>query len=153
MARVDADRNLLYGLLALQTGLIDQGTLFNAFHAWTRDKSRVLSDHLAELGVLTASRRALLEGLVDEHLGLHDGDPEKSLSSLRAERSTVESLSGIGDPELTALLDAVAPTSPMDDPDATASVGVSTSAASGFESSGPTLKGAWASSPLPSTAS
>ncbi len=34
-----ADRNLLFGLLALQNGLIDQGALVAAFQAWTRDKA------------------------------------------------------------------------------------------------------------------
>ena len=34
------DRDLLLGLLALQNGLIDQGTLVAAFQAWTRDKAR-----------------------------------------------------------------------------------------------------------------
>ena len=36
----DTSRHLLFGLLALQTGLIDQAQLVAAFHAWTRDKDR-----------------------------------------------------------------------------------------------------------------
>jgi hypothetical protein len=32
-----ADRHLLFGSLALQNGLIDQGQLVAAFQAWTRD--------------------------------------------------------------------------------------------------------------------
>src|SRR5438270_34748 len=43
-----ADRNLLFGLLALQNGLIDQGRLVAAFQAWTLDKARPLADHLAD---------------------------------------------------------------------------------------------------------
>jgi hypothetical protein len=35
-----ADRHFLFGLLALQTGLIQQAQLVTAFHAWTCDKSR-----------------------------------------------------------------------------------------------------------------
>jgi hypothetical protein len=50
MAPVDTDRNLLFGPLALQNGLIDQGALFAAFAAWTRDKGRTLADQLVELG-------------------------------------------------------------------------------------------------------
>ena len=34
-----ADRHLLFGLLALQTGLIQQSQLIAAFHAWICDKS------------------------------------------------------------------------------------------------------------------
>ena len=43
-----ADRHLLFGLLALQIGIINQGQLLAAFQAWTLDKSRVPADHLAE---------------------------------------------------------------------------------------------------------
>ena len=42
-----ADRHLLFGLIALQVGLIDQAQLVAAFQAWARDKSRPLADHLA----------------------------------------------------------------------------------------------------------
>ena len=42
-----AERHLLFGLLALQTGLIQQAQLVAAFHAWTCDKSRSLADHLS----------------------------------------------------------------------------------------------------------
>jgi hypothetical protein len=46
MAAVTAERHLLFGLLALQVGLIQQAQLVAAFHAWTGDKSRPLADHL-----------------------------------------------------------------------------------------------------------
>ena len=48
-----ADQHLLFGLLALQNGLIDQGQLMLAFQAWSRDKSRSLADHLEARGDLT----------------------------------------------------------------------------------------------------
>ena len=48
----DPSRDLLFGLLALQTGMIDQGALFAAFAAWTRDKARSLADQLVDLGHL-----------------------------------------------------------------------------------------------------
>ena len=41
-----AHHDLLFGLLALQNGLIDQGQLVAAFQAWTRDKVRPLAEHL-----------------------------------------------------------------------------------------------------------
>ena len=41
-APADADRHLLFGLLALQIGLIDQAQLVAAFHAWARDKTQPL---------------------------------------------------------------------------------------------------------------
>ena len=51
-----ADRHLLFGLLALQNGLIDQGQLMLAFQAWTRDKAKSLADHLEARGDLDCSR-------------------------------------------------------------------------------------------------
>ncbi len=53
-----ADRHLLFGLLALQNGLIDQGQLVLAFQAWTLDKSKGLADHLEARGDLDADDRA-----------------------------------------------------------------------------------------------
>ena len=81
-----ADRHLLFGLLALQNGLINQGQLLAAFQAWTLDKSKSLADHLEAGGELAGARRAALEVLADAHLERHGDDVEKSLerSSLGA---------------------------------------------------------------------
>ena len=95
-----ADRDLLFGLLALQNGLIDQGQLVAAFQAWTRDKARPLADHLVARGDLDADDRAAVEALVAQHLKKHGGDAEKSLAAIPAGRSTRESLARLGDPEL-----------------------------------------------------
>jgi eukaryotic-like serine/threonine-protein kinase len=56
-----ADRHLLYGLLALQTGIIDQGQLMVAFQAWTRDKSGSLADQVVARGDREADACAGLE--------------------------------------------------------------------------------------------
>ena len=103
-----ADRHLLFGLLALQNGIIDQGQLVAAFQAWTLDKSRSLADHLEARGDLTGAKRALLEALADVHLEAHDGDVEKSLAAVSAGKSTRESLARIGDPDVEATLGHVA---------------------------------------------
>ena len=52
MAAIAADRHLLFGLLALQNGLINQAQLVAAFQAWTLDKARDLAAHLIGLGHL-----------------------------------------------------------------------------------------------------
>ncbi len=117
MPRSDADRDLLFGLLALQTGLIDQGALFTAFNAWSRDRSRPMADLLADRGDLSPSRRALIEGIVAEHLALHGGDPGMSLAALRVGPSTREELARIGDTDLDA---SIANVAPADDPYRTA---------------------------------
>ena len=99
-----ADRDLLFGLLALQNGLIDQGQLVAAFQAWTRDKARPLADHLVARGDLDADERAAVEALVALHLKKHGGDAEKSLAAIPAGRSTRESLARLGDPDIEATL-------------------------------------------------
>jgi hypothetical protein len=66
-----ADRHLLFGLIALQVGLIDQAQLILAFQAWARDKSRPLADHLAARGDLDDDDRAAVEALAARHLTKH----------------------------------------------------------------------------------
>jgi len=102
MSKVEVDHNLLFGLLALQTGLIDQGALFTAFNVWTREKTRSMAEILVDQGNLDAPRRTLLEGLVAVHLKMHGDDPEKSLAAIEAGRSTRDRLAQIDDPELAA---------------------------------------------------
>src|SRR3982751_7093753 len=95
-----AERNLLFGLLALQNGLINQVQLVAAFQAWTLDKGRALADHLVGRGDLDADDRAAVEALVARHLKKHGGDVERSLAAIPAGRSTRESLVRIDDPDI-----------------------------------------------------
>jgi serine/threonine-protein kinase len=104
MAAIAADRNLLFGLLALQVGLIDQGQLVAAFQAWTRDKLRPLADHLVGRGDLNADDRSAVEALVARHITKHGGDAEKSLAAIPAGRCTREHLAKLGDPDIGATL-------------------------------------------------
>ncbi len=108
MAKTDADRDLLFGLLALQTGLIEQDQLVRAFRAWTRDKSRGIADLLVGRGDLDADQRAGIDGMVALHLKKHGGDVEKSLAAVPAGRSTREGLAGLCDPDIEATLGHVA---------------------------------------------
>ncbi len=108
MAAVAADRELLFGLLALQNGIINQAQLVLAFQAWTLDKTRSLADYLQQRGELATARRALVEALVDVHLEAHGGDVEKSLAAVSAGKSTSDSLVNLGDPDIDATLGHVA---------------------------------------------
>src|SRR5262249_60468593 len=104
----DANRHLLFGLLALQVGLIDQTQLVAAFHAWTRDKARPLADHLWALGHIDAEQRGLVEALAAQHLKKHGGDAEKSLASIPPRPPTRNGLAALGDPGVHAALGPVA---------------------------------------------
>src|SRR5262245_32734318 len=121
----DPARDLLFGLLALQNGLIDQGGLFAAFAAWTRDKARPLADHLQALGHLDDEQRGLVEALAAQHLQNHDGDAEKSRAAIGAGASIRRSLAAVADHEINSTLVGVVFDSDNDaDPDRTASFAV-----------------------------
>jgi serine/threonine protein kinase/polyhydroxyalkanoate synthesis regulator phasin len=100
----DSSRNLLFGVFALQNGLIDQAQLVAAFQSWTRDKSRSMVDYLVDRGELSADDRAAVDFLVARHLQKHGGDVEKSLAVIHAGRSTRESLASLGDGDIEASL-------------------------------------------------
>jgi len=127
----DPSRDLLFGLLALQNGLIDQGALLAAFAAWTRDKGRPLADHLVELGHLDAPRRAVVEAIAGLHVQALGGEPEKSLAALAIGRSTCESLLRACGPAVEATLAHVSSTHDDDDPDRTGSYAVGSATSDG----------------------
>jgi serine/threonine-protein kinase len=134
MAAVAADRNLLFGLIALQNGLIVQDQLLGAFRAWTLDKGRDLADHLVERGDLDADDRAAVEALVTRHLKRHGGDVEQSLAAVPAGKSTRESLAHLGDPDIGATLGHVGSghgSTEDGDADRTASYAVGTATSDG----------------------
>ena len=56
MAVMDADRNLLFGVLALQMDFISREALVAAVTEWTRDRSRPLDQILVGQGGLTEAR-------------------------------------------------------------------------------------------------
>ncbi len=125
MAAIAADRNLLFGLLALQNGLIDQVQLVAAFQAWTLDKARALADHLVGRGDLDADDRSAVDALVARHVKKHGGDVEKSLAAIPAGRFTREDLSQLGDADLGASIAQLSPGSTQraaDDLDRTATI-------------------------------
>jgi serine/threonine protein kinase/tetratricopeptide (TPR) repeat protein len=104
MAAVSAEKNSLFGLLALQIGLIDQSKLIVAFQAWTLDKARGLAEHLIARGDLEDDQRTAVEALAALHLKKYGGDIEQSLAAIPASRSAREKLAGLGDSQIDATL-------------------------------------------------
>jgi serine/threonine-protein kinase len=131
MAAIAADRNLLFGLLALQNGLINQGQLVAAFQAWTLDKACALADHLVGRGDLDADDRSAVDALVARHIKKHGGDVERSLAAVPAGRSTRESLVRIGDPDVGGTLARLGSTHHGDVADRTATYAVGTTTSEG----------------------
>ncbi len=94
------DRNLLFGILALQMDFLSRDQLVAGMNAWVIDKEKPLGQILVGLGYLSEGRRHLLEPLVDEHVRQHDNDPARSLAALTSTGGGAESLRVIGDREL-----------------------------------------------------
>jgi serine/threonine protein kinase len=86
------EANLLFGLMAIQNGLIDQEQIVAAYEDWNLDKSRSLADHIVARGELESSDRAVLEALVERHLKRHGGDAEQSVAALIVGRANLEEL-------------------------------------------------------------
>src|SRR4051794_38114967 len=104
MSQPAADRNLLFGILALQMDFIARDALIAAMNAWVLDKARPLGQILVEQGALAAADHELLEGLVRRHLEKHGQDAERSLAALSAPEAVRADLRRIADRDLDASL-------------------------------------------------
>jgi eukaryotic-like serine/threonine-protein kinase len=82
MKSTDADRNLLFGVIALQTDAITRTQFIDGCALWASQKQRPLAALLAERGWITPEDRADVERLVDRKLRRHDGDLHASLAEL-----------------------------------------------------------------------
>jgi serine/threonine-protein kinase len=106
---MSADRNLLFGVLALQMDFIARDSLVEAMNAWVLDKKKPLGQILVERDALREDARQVLDALVEKHLELHGGDPKRSLASVQAIGSLREDIQQISDSELHESLAAVPP--------------------------------------------
>jgi serine/threonine-protein kinase len=79
---MDTDRNLLFGVLALQTDLIDAQQFIEACLLWTSRKDVPLADLLVERGWIMPDDRAHVEYLLGRKLHKHGGDPRASLAAI-----------------------------------------------------------------------
>jgi serine/threonine-protein kinase len=104
---MSADRNLLFGILALQMDFVSRDALVRGMNAWVLEKGRPLGDLLQEQGALSAEHHALLEAMVQAHLKAHDNDPQRSLAAVSSVGSVRRDLEQITDSDLHATLSRV----------------------------------------------
>jgi eukaryotic-like serine/threonine-protein kinase len=104
MAHVDADRNLLLGLLALHNNFVDRDALLDALSRWVHDRATPPGQVLCDRGALSPDEHGLLQALVAKHLEKFGNDPGMSLQHLSSIGSVREDLSWIADAELHASL-------------------------------------------------
>src|SRR5262249_13225140 len=132
--RANAERNLLFGVLAAGMGLGSRDALVSGMHAWVLDKSRSLGQILAEQGALSGAPSRLLRAFAKEHLSQHDDDHVRSLRAITSSGSTWGDVRRISDPELGATLTRVVASGPDGATDSSGrrAVGAPTAAASRF---------------------
>ncbi len=77
---MDTDRNLLFGVVALQADLLDADQFIQACTLWTTRKEIPLADLLVELGWLTAEDKNDVERLLARKLKKHAGNIKNGLA-------------------------------------------------------------------------
>src|SRR5438552_1587500 len=95
-----ADRNLLFGLLALQMDLLTREQLLDGFQDWMWRKDTAIEDVLRARGALGVEDVEAVETLVRRRLARHGGDVQRSLAGLRVETPVEEALRRLGDAEV-----------------------------------------------------
>jgi serine/threonine protein kinase len=93
---MDTDRNLLFGVLALQADLLDNKRFAEACSAWATQKDTSLADLLVDRGWLTPEDRSHVEYLLDRKLKKHNGDARASLAEVTTD-PVRHSLAALGD--------------------------------------------------------
>ena len=84
-----SDRNLLFGILAVQLEFINSDQLVEAANSWMLDKGKSLGDILVERDALPADDRRFLEQIVDKHIA-KTGSPKESLERLQDFGSSIQ---------------------------------------------------------------
>ena len=91
-----ADRNLLFGILALQMDFVSRDALIAAMNAWVLDKARPLGQVLVEQQALRPEQGQVLDQQVARHLERHDNDPGKSLAAVAVPTPVRDELHRVG---------------------------------------------------------
>jgi tetratricopeptide (TPR) repeat protein/tRNA A-37 threonylcarbamoyl transferase component Bud32 len=103
MPRRDSDRNLLFGILALQMDFITRDALIASMGVWVLEKHRTIGEILVEQNALGLKERDALEAMLVCRLAKHGDDPARSLAALSSAESIAADLQqALADPEVQA---------------------------------------------------
>jgi hypothetical protein len=100
-ASMSADRNLLFGVLALQMDFIDREQLVKGMSDWAINKQKSLGEILVANGAMSDGDRIMLAPMVDRHIELHENDSAKSLAVISSVESLKQELRDISETEVT----------------------------------------------------
>jgi tetratricopeptide (TPR) repeat protein/peroxiredoxin/tRNA A-37 threonylcarbamoyl transferase component Bud32 len=102
------DRNLLFGVLALQADLLDPVRFAEACSGWAARKDVSLGELLVQRGWITPEDRADVERILERKLKRHAGDARAAVVEVTTDRVR-QSVDAIADPELRRSLTGVTP--------------------------------------------
>lgn len=110
------DRNLLFGVLALQHDFVSREQLIAAVTFWLADKSRPLHTILREQQALAEDECVLLSALLAKQLEKHNGHMERSLAAALVRAGSLSTdLQQLGDDGVNASLAHVSAPPERDD--------------------------------------
>ena len=116
MSSDSADRNLLFGVLAVQLDFVSRDDLIVATSRWMLDKKQPLSKVFVEQGILNLEEANLVEDVVEKHLKRNNNDPKQSLHSVEAFEAVRSTLGDLGDTEIRASVEFETVGLPPEDP-------------------------------------
>jgi eukaryotic-like serine/threonine-protein kinase len=99
---MDAQRNLLFGMFALQIGSVTAEQLVAALEAWSKCRPRPLAAILREQGLLSDETHSVLQRMLEKHLALHENRLGPSLSAVTLAGCLRDELLRVADEELKA---------------------------------------------------
>ena len=105
MSAASADRNLLFGVLAVQLDFVSRDELIAATSRWVLNKQQSLGEVFVDLGILTQEESQTLDGVVNKHLERNGGDPRQSLQSIEAFEAIRSTLGNLEDEEIRATVE------------------------------------------------
>jgi eukaryotic-like serine/threonine-protein kinase len=82
MSSAHSDRNLLFGILAMQMNFVFREDLIAVTSKWIQDKTQAFDELLVAGRLLTDDERKLLSAVVEKHLQKHENDPAQSLAAV-----------------------------------------------------------------------
>ena len=92
---MDKDRNLLFGVIAVQFRKVTPAQLVETAGAWAIDPSKELPQRLVDAGILSEPERKHLEVYVDEVVMAHGEDSRAALDSIQQAGTVQDSINTI----------------------------------------------------------
>ena len=78
---MDSERNLLFGVVAFQSGVVDADRLAETCADWVADPTLPLANLFIDRGLMTVEQKTEVEKAVERELEAHAGDPHATLAA------------------------------------------------------------------------